>query len=496
MLHFILYISLAAIASLYAAVRYFKVSSSLKTTAPQEYEITIYSLKELFGEFLIRRLIPLFIFVFIFAVFIFFIRKDFSFILIYGSLLFFIFLSADVFISFNLLKIIYPFVFSDKRYLVRDIFVVSKLFVVFAVYSALILLYFKKGIDFDYPVIFLGAVFLSFLAYSAFEKRYSKIVYFITSSSISLIMILTALFGLKYLMPSDVRYVFDAISVFFICAMINEAASVFLPDNYKKYYFKIPFGLSLTLFYPAILFYMSYHSYSNLFFVLPAAILYFSMLFVFVKGDVFERYYAFMSFFIIIFFFFLSKMFYIFNTSMNYERFVIFNLMLLIPFFYLTAKHRDYNYLVYFIQNNSSFERIECDVVSFKNMFLLAVLSSGLGFKIAYDYLVLYFGYSDSYSFFSVVIAVFFFYVFDLYSDNIFKRFNNLFVDSLFSLSVITFIYSASLVICSYTFGINFTNLVSCFCLYAFLTLMFSSKYISYLTALVYLSVTYLIIYV
>ncbi len=496
MQQYIFYIFIALMAAVYAGVRYYRELVFLKSYPPHEYELTLLSVKQLFSEFLTKRLTIFFIFIFLFALVLFFIRRDFSFIMFYGSILFFVFLSIDVFISLSVLKILYPFAISQKEYMVRDIFLSSKFFSGILLYSVLLLLYLRKGINFDYPVIFLGGVFLSFLIYSTVEKRYSKILYFITSSSISLMMILTLLFGLRYLMPSDVRFVFNASIAFFILALINEVILVFLPAAYRRYYFRVLPGLLLTFVYPILLFYMAYKHYSNLFFVTPAVIGYLSALFIFTQKNLFERYNVFISFFLIIFFFFMVRMFYIFNTSMNYERFIIFNIMLLIPFFYQVSKCRDYDYLYYFIKDNFAFEKMEFDLISLKKMFILPLLLSGLGFKIAYDYVVLYMGYSDTYSFFSVIIPIFFFYVFEFYSDRVVSGFSSIFQTSVFSISVITFIYSASVVICYYTFGLNFINLVSLFYIYAFLTLMFSSKYISYLVALIYLSITYLIIYV
>lgn len=490
-----LYTAAGLVILAYIAFRLYKIIH-LKSIALSEHDLKIISDSSSYLNFLSRSTLLGGVFIVFFSVFLYFLKKDFGMLFFYGSLFTVSFVLIDFIISMWALRLIHVFTLSGNEYGFKDVMMSFRIVLAVFVYAVFFILYQKKGINFDYPVVFLGSVFYSIVVYMLFRKEVIKFFYFYSSSTVSFMLISAILWGFKYLIPSDLRYVLITGGIFFILSFLSQAIESFISETYRRFYFSVPFGIVLYFIFPLFVVYLSWRYYINIFTVIPFLIMYFILMFMFSKKEIFDKYFTFYMFFTVILFLFITKVFYIFNPAMNYERYVIFNLINFIPVFYWFFKNNEYNYLISIDKNIEIIEKTDADLISLKKMFFIVSVVSGFGFKIAYDYMNLYFGYSDTYNFFSSIIAVFFFYAFEYHSQGVFSRFESNSLRLVFGLSVIVFIYSASIVMISYIFDLNFINLVSFSYIYAFLTLLFSNKYISCLISLLYISVTYILIYV
>lgn len=468
-----------------------EVYSFIKTSVLMEHSLRVDFLivesLNLFSKSLIFVLLPSFA---VFLIF-FFVRRDFSFIFLYGIFFSFIFIFLDTILNFYFSKIIYPFIISGSEHKVRDIFFALKMCIALIINVFFYSLYLRSGINYDYPVIIVGSVWFFYLFYIFVFNNYKRHIFFISNSSISFLILNIIFIGFKYLWSSDIKVISYSWLFFSVVVIIDEILNKI--KHLENFFIK---NIFFIIIYPTLMLIIIYKNYSNLFIFLNFFVIYLILFIIFKTREIFERYHSFACFFMIVFFFFVNRMFYMFIVGMSYEKFSIFLIMLLMPLLYYSTKEREYNTIVNFNSNISVFDKTEPDIVSIKKTFIIVVLSYGLGFKIAYDYLGVYFSYSDTYSFFSVIIPVFFFYLLESYNDVIIRKIENQMLNLIFNISVITFIFSSSIVICSYTFSLNFINLISIFYIYAFLTLLFSSRYFSYLISMIYLVAVYIIIYV
>ncbi|MCX7641283.1 MAG: hypothetical protein N2Z20_01445 [Elusimicrobiales bacterium] len=423
------------------------------------------------------------------------IKKEFGFLFIYGVFFSFAFSFIDITLSLYISKIMYPYILSKSYDRIRDIFLVIKFLLVTIINVLFYNLYLKKGINYDYPIVIMASICVSYFFYIVAYNKYKKLISFVSHSNILFLMISIILFSFKYLNSYEVNVILYSWLSFVLCIIVNEFLNRFFLIKLSRKNFVL-INLFFIIVYPLAMVFIIYKMYANLFIFLTFYIVYLILFFIFKRNEVFEKYHLFVCFFMIILFFFLSRIFYVFITTMNYEKFNVFILMLLLPLFYYSLVEREYIKLLNFNSNISLFEKTEPDMISLKKTFILIVLVCGLGFKIAYDYINVYYGNVDSYNFFSLITPIFFFYILESYSDIIIKKIENLILNIIFNTSIVFFLFSTSIVICSYTFSLNYINLVSMFYLYSFLTLLLSSKYLSYIISMMYLTFIYMIIYV
>lgn len=435
----------------------------------------------------LKALLSAFVFFIIIFLSFLFIRKDFSFLFFYGFFLFVVYSFLDLFIFFvlpKIPKISYP-IFEDK---LKSVFIVVRFLGFLIVVNLLYNLYLKNGNNYDYPIVIFSGLFVGYF-FNLISKENDAFSFLINSSVMSFILLSLVTFGFKYLSFTYISNIVFLWIFFIIFVLLEQFMMDFnlFRNIILKRFFKF-------ILYALVVMFFVYRVFKlNMFLFLIFLFSYLTLFAIFEFRKYMERYFKSFLFTAALIMLFIGKMMYAFVVGMSYEKMIIFVIFLVFPLVYYFLEKDKYS-SIESIFLNKKYDTLDLGFVV-KSTSLFFGFLCVLAFRIAHDYMVVYYGYSDSFNFMSVVIPLLFFYFFENYSSHIKKPINS-FLDLVLNISVLVFSYSTQIVILSYLFGLNYTNLVSIFCLYLFLSILYSSNRIHDFVAMIYLLAVYVIIYV
>ncbi|MBP7796145.1 MAG: hypothetical protein KA059_05150 [Elusimicrobiales bacterium] len=379
---------------------------------------------------------------------------------------------------------------DENKLYIKNIFESIKLLIYLFTNFIFYLLYLIFSNSIDYGMIFAGMIFSAFSVYICKAAKSKKIINHINLSYFSVMIASSSLLFIKFANINQIKLLILIYTSFIFSYLINslmkdKIASIKNEAIRNNIIFIISYIiislLAFTIHHIDMILYISH-------------ILFFIVIYIFTIGKEKSSSYQTLKLFILaVIIKFISRLFK--SEGMDYHLFFGFLTASTLPVIFNYLKTVQFNFILK-IKDIDSDKELEFNLYSLKLSLLFIIILFYLSFIFAYDSMNRYYGYSDIFDAFVLMIPIGIFYIYELFGDKMIDINGKLSLNLIFNIAFAVFCFSFLIVAISYISTMGITNLTTSILLFSFLTLFFSKTYYSYAISLLYLSSLYIIIYV